>query len=413
MSCTDLIAYPAQWINRRVETVELLTYEETRRRVSVDYSLDAATQKALELADGVVVPITVLTKEPRRNFDLRDEGGRSVPVLGKSQNGELAHIALLSAALNALPDKPSVDGFEILAADLRRVVFGAPDEASDALSSLIGTAQAGDPIRRAVWEDETCHRLLTVLQDNYVLFAVVPPEGPNRRVLKYSYGDDFAKEMDKVQLRQRLRSAIHLDRAVRPDRQRFIVKTPGATRGASFHVEVAIPEELRITSAFLFDTETVEPASNIDTHVNRASLYASDGVRDGDAVDAYVEIAPERAGRTLQSAATSLAVAALLWLGVRSGLDARNPGAAVSLLLAGAAAFSGFTATQGAHRIVRDVFWRPRLWLALVSLSALVASATLAMEYPREHPVWIWRWAAIAASVAAARLVWSAIRAPS
>jgi hypothetical protein len=413
MACTSLIAYPDRWINRRVETVELLSYEETRRRVSVDYTLDEPAQTALELADGVVVPITVLTKEPRRNFDLRDEGGRSVPVLGKSQNGNLAHIALVNAALNALPQTPSQDAFEMLAADLRRIVLDTRDEAADTLAYLIGAAEADEPVRQAVWGDETCRRLLTTLSENYVLFAVLPPGGATRRVLKYGYGDDFSRQTEAMPLRDKLRPAELLYRVVSPERQRFVIRTPGANRGVSFHVEVAIPAELRVTAAFLYDLDTAEPVSGLDTNVNRASLYAPDGVHEGGAVDAYLEVAPERAGRTIQAAATSVVVAALLWLGVASGLDARNPGPAVALILAGAALFSGFTAAQGAHRIVRDVFWPPRLWLGLVSLCALAASATLAMEYPSQHPVSVWRWAGIACTVAAVRLCWSAIRAPA
>jgi hypothetical protein len=35
IACTRLIADPAAWINRRVETIELLSREETRRRVSI------------------------------------------------------------------------------------------------------------------------------------------------------------------------------------------------------------------------------------------------------------------------------------------------------------------------------------------------------------------------------------------
>lgn len=32
----------------------------------------------------------MLGKEPRRNFSLRDESGRAVPVLGRSMNGQIA-----------------------------------------------------------------------------------------------------------------------------------------------------------------------------------------------------------------------------------------------------------------------------------------------------------------------------------
>ena len=413
IACTDLIAYPSSWINRRVETIELLSHEETRRRVSVDYTLPADTQGALEIEDGVVVPLTVLTKEARRNFDLRDEGGRAVPVLGKHQNGTLAHVALMNAALNALPQPPSQDAFEILAADLRRVVFDPPAEAADALAYLVGGAEAGDPLRDAIIEDETCQLLLNALWRNYVLFAVLPPGGPARRVLKYGYGDDFAPVAEAQGWLGRFHPREIADRVFWPDRRRFVILTPGASWAVSFHVEIAVPEELRITSAFLYDFNTDVAASAVDENVNRASLYAREHVDAEDDVDAYIEVAPERSGKTFQAAATGVVVAALLWLGVESDLDAKNPGAAVSLLLAGAALFSGLTAVQGEHRIVKNVFSTSRFWLAVVTVSALTASATLAMEIPKEHPVAVWRWAAIACTIAAVRLAWSALRAPA
>jgi hypothetical protein len=410
MAATELIANPKSWINRRVETIELLSRDETRRRVSIDYTLSEDQQKALEITDGVAVPIAVLTKQPRRQFDLRDEGGRAVAVLGKSQNGELAHVAILNAALNALPDLPSNDAFELLVADLGRIVFSAADDAADALAYFIGAANSGDPLRQTIWADEICQTLLSTLWENYVLFAVLPPDGPNRRILKYAYGDD-APLTPEGGFRGRLRPSEFIWRLRRPDRERFLIFTPGASRAVSFHVEVAIPEELRIGTAFLYDFEEDDVASGVDEHVNRASLYAAETVDPGSDVNAYVEVAPERGGMTSQAAITSTVVAALLWLGVNSGLDAKNPGAAVSLLLAGAALFSGLTA-RGERLIVRMVFSAARFWLSIVTVSSLAASATLAMELPDAHPVAVWRGAAIACSVAAVRMAWSAIRAP-
>ena len=64
-ACAQLIAEPKSWINRRVETVEMLSQEETRRRVSVDFTLSAKQREALTTRHGVVVPISVLSKHPR------------------------------------------------------------------------------------------------------------------------------------------------------------------------------------------------------------------------------------------------------------------------------------------------------------------------------------------------------------
>ena len=412
IACTRLIAEPAAWINRRVETIELLSHEETRRRVSIDFSLSDQQLAELSIGEGIAVPISVLTKEARRNFDLRDESSRAVPVLGRQQNGDLAHIALMNGALNALPADVTPEVFELLAADLRQVVFAPPSAAADALGVFIGSAEAGDRWRAAIWEDETCRSLLTALWSNYALFAVLAPGGPNRRILKYSYGEEFNFGRHGEGIRDRVALRGLARRAWHPDRRRFIIECPGAWRATSFHVEIAVPEELRFDTAVLHDFVVDEQISDADRNVNRASLYASGEIDATGDVAAYVEVAPERTGRTFQAAVTSVIIATLLWLGVGSGLDITNPGPAVSILLAGAALFSGVAAVQG-HALVKKVFAGPRRWLLLATIAALAGSATLAMEIPDQHPVSLWRYAAIAATLAAARLAWSAVRAPA
>ena len=107
----------------------MLAHEETHRRVSIDFALSPDQYRALAIDDGVVVPISVLTKERRRNFSLRDEGAGAIAVLGKEQNGNLAHLALLSAAYDALAQEPSLEVLEMLSADLRQVVMLPSGEA--------------------------------------------------------------------------------------------------------------------------------------------------------------------------------------------------------------------------------------------------------------------------------------------
>jgi hypothetical protein len=65
-ACAPLLGDPRLWIRRRVETIDMLAHEETHRRVSVDFALSAEQFRSLEIDDGVVVPISVLTKERRR-----------------------------------------------------------------------------------------------------------------------------------------------------------------------------------------------------------------------------------------------------------------------------------------------------------------------------------------------------------
>lgn len=388
----------------------MLAHEETHRRVSIDFALSPDQYRALTIEDGVVVPISVLTKERRRNFSLRDEAGRAVPVLGKEQNGNLAHLALLSAAYDALPQEPSLEALEMLSADLRQVVMLPPEEALATLDYLARAAEAGDPWRAPIVDDPVCSSLLWTLSQNYVLFAVLPPNGATRRILKYSYSEDFTGSIKPATRRYRFQ--LWLRGVWLPDRRLFIIECPGAGRAASFHLEITTAEELRFAQAVLFSDDTEDTASSYDRNVNRASLYPEEPVGEF-GLDAFVEVAPERTGATSQAAATSFIVAALLWAGYLSDLDPSTPGPAVSLLVGGAALFSGVSATRGEHRLVKKVFFWARFWLTIVAIAGLVASATLALEIPDKHPTEVWKWAAIVCSVAAVQRFWAAVRSPA
>ena len=413
----ELIAHPKSWINRRVETVEMLSQEETRRRVSIDFTLSEEQRAALTTRHGVIVPISVLSKHPRRNFDLCDERGASLPVLGRNDNGNLALTALLSAALGVIDDTSPDDPLDTLAVDFRAIIFEQDDAALEALGSFVAAAQAPDAMRSAVWNDAACRSLLRTLASDYVLFAALPRDGPDRRVLKYSYGDELRLEPPWARQRDKYALDELRWRARKPGRTRFLIDCPGAWRALSFHMEIAIPEELRVAYAELGrvtaddgDAE-IEMLGPPDQLANRAALYAAEEIAPHEDVRAYVEVVSEREGGAARAALTAVAVAGLLWLGWLSRLDASQPGAAVSLLLAGGAVVSGFAAATGRHIIVNKILRGRRRTLTVVALCALAASATLAMELPSRSPLKVWLVAAIVCSIAALRLGWSAIRA--
>ena len=413
-ACADLVADPKRWINRRVETVEMLSQEETRRRVSVDFTLSPQQRTRLRTRHGLVVPISVLSKRPLRNFDLRDEQDAALPVLGRADNTDLALIALLRTALDAIADPPSDDLLQKLTAELRQIVTGEQDAAREALSAFVATAEGADPTRAAIWQDAACRSLLRTLASDYLLFAALAEGGADRRVLKYGYGEDFPLEPPGHD-RHAPGPRELLRRMRNPDRTWFVIDCPGAWRAHSFHMEIAIPEELRVAHAelgsFPPDGGDVVALGEDDENVSRVALYAAQEVQAHADVVAIVEIVAEREGGAARAALTAVVVAALLWLGWLSDLDTSQPGAAVSLLLAGGAVLSGFAASTGRHIIVDRILRSRRRMLRLVVVCALVASASLAMELPSRSPVEVWLVAAIICSAAAVRLGWSAIRA--
>jgi hypothetical protein len=413
---SSLIADPKAWINRRVETIELLSSEETRRRVSIDFTLsDARLQSLWVEGEGIVVPIALLTKERRRTFDLSDESGRAVPALGFQENGDLSMLALLGAASSALPAE--VDGEQLaeLVPDLREMVFDRPVSARDAYERLARRATSGT-WQEQVHADPAFRSLLDTLWGSYALFVVLPRGGPNRRILKLGYSEDVDLAPASSGWRTRLRTGglgAELGWRVRyPDRRDFLIRCPGAWCARSFHAEVVIPEELRFTDAVLQDFDQgCRDISENEQDVHRAALYAIDGVQPTQDVVAVVQIAPGPGGGTSQASVTSIVVALVLWLGVASGLDVESPDATVSIVLGGVALYAGVTAALGESRLVSVIFRTTRRWLSVVTLSALVGSASLALEVPSAHPVGIWSAAAVLCTIAAARLAWSSFRA--
>lgn len=415
-ACAALVADPKQWINRRVETVEMLTHEETRRRVSIDFTLSVEQQRRLTTRHGLTVPISVLGKRPLRNFDLRDEDVGARPILGRADNRELALIALMTAARKALADAPPDRRIEELTADLRQIVFEDEPLAVETLESFVEAAEAGDGVASAVWGDAACRTLLRTFATDYVLFVALPLNGPARRVVKFSYSDEFPLDPPRARRTQRWSRDELRWRLRNPDRTWFLIDCPEAWRAASFHMEIAIPEELRIARAELgsFAAGGGDGFADLgpaDHAVNRAALYAARSIEPHEDVRAYVEIVSEREGQATRAALTALAVSALLWLGYLSGLDARAPAAAVSLLLAGGAVVSGFAVVTSYHLIVDKILRSRRRALVLVAVCALAASASLAMEIPSSRPLGVWLAAAILCTLATLRLGWSAVRA--
>src|SRR4051794_6960584 len=66
-----LLTRQAGWRHRRVETITVLSHEQVRRSVSVDFTVPLEHRRQLQLADGqFVVPLAVLAKRELVHFDL-------------------------------------------------------------------------------------------------------------------------------------------------------------------------------------------------------------------------------------------------------------------------------------------------------------------------------------------------------
>ncbi|HEX5762901.1 MAG TPA: hypothetical protein VFY04_07255 [Solirubrobacterales bacterium] len=308
-----LLLAEKMWIHRRVETIDMLSTQFLRRSISVDFTVPEGLHDALQIGAGSqgFVPLATLAKRPLRNFDLRDESGTAVPVLGGDHNGPLAHGTLMTVARRALEplgiDEPSPD----LADDLRRVAMA---------------------------------------------------------------------DRDEVEL-----------------------EAPGASRGASYHAEIVVPEELRFEACYLFDKDSEEIYA-IDEEADRAALHAS-GMPLGARTALLFGLRAERAGFPAVACAVGWTTSLLLLGGVGFGdLDPERADSAVTVLLAASAVFAGVIARSDEHRMVQALLAGSRLLLVMTALSALFAAASLAYGVSAVFVDTVWWVASVASAVSAMML---------
>lgn len=408
-----LIANPEDWINRRVETVEMLSQEETRRRVSVDFTLPGDPDLLPSTPEGIAVPISVLAKQRRRNFSLRDESGNAVPVLGQFENSVMAHAAILGVALNLMDSDDAPDEvFESIAESLWGVVTSPSDIALEIAGAMLHDAEAKDSWLSKLFEDFAFRRLLALLVDGYVLFAVIPEGGPRRRILKFSYGQDFEFEPIKPSP-WRSRKGLR-ERWQAPDGHRFLIELEMSSWATSFHLEVAIPEELRAGVATLYSEEAPGiplPMGEPEVDVNRISLHVPTSPESLEIAGAFVELLPERSGQISQGLAVGAVVTAVLLAGSLIGTTEAASDAAVSILLVGAAIFSSVNAPFGKHFLVNRIFAGTRLVTLAVGVAAVAGALSLVLDMSPGVKNLVWFLAGLAALIATLRLALASIRA--
>ena len=358
------------WVHRRVETLDVISAEVVRRQVSVDFTLPGPLRTALSVGEGqCVVPLAVLGKQILRHFDLRDAAEEAVPVVARDHTGLLAGAALLAQAADAVPGlRPELAG-RLLA------VVQAPDAVTgrERLVALESGAR-DDPEVAALLAHEPTADLLADLAESYPLLAVLAETG-RRRVVKYRY-DSF------LSARPGWRVAGGIDPLV------IRLSVPSAARGARYHAEVVLPEELRSVRAALLDEEA-GVVYDADPAADRVALYAAAVPRDA-LPTVEVAIRPQRRGLPGAALGVACVVTAVLAAGVAAGeLRAAVAGPPITVLLAASALFAGAVVRAGEHRMVQELFAGPRRALVLTGLSAVTAAAALAFEF--EAAEWVWR----------------------
>lgn len=380
------------WVHRRVETVSVLSTQFLRRAVSVDFTIPEEFHDALRVgtAEQWFVPLATLAKRPLRNFDLRDEAGAAVPVLGRDHNGPLAYGLLLGVSRRALTASGMGGPSGGLVVDLERVATGDPEGAACAIASIVEAEQSGDGECRRVLQDDASEFLLADLSTNYVLVALCD-DLTRRRVMKFRYEEPLTVARRGVF--ERLGWSPLL----------VEIDAPGVSRAASYHAEVVIPEELRFEACFLFDKDAGAVYAE-DGEADQAALHAA-RVPLGTRTAILFGLRAERTSFPIVGSAIAWVTGALLLGGALVGdLASVQADSAIAVLLAASAVFAGVVARSGEHRVVQALFAGPRLLVVVSALSALVAAAALAYDVSSTALDIVWKLAAATSLIVALML---------
>ncbi|MBN9620893.1 MAG: hypothetical protein J0H43_14365 [Actinobacteria bacterium] len=254
LACGQLVAGQIltwrEHLHRKVEAIALLEGDRARRRISLDLTpLDIpwpprrtrtrvarrASRQDRYASGQIVTPLTFIAKGLMRSLDVTDGTGRSLPVLGRRDNGELATAALEAVVTAHTRHAPDLAQWRTL----HRIACGNPDEATPLAEALIADL-ALELLAANFVRDLTANFLLCVLLPRSV--------AGTRQVVKFSYHwEDVSAAELHADPRRLTRTSAGLGFGPFP----IQIALGSPTSAASYHLEVPVPDGLICTSLVL------------------------------------------------------------------------------------------------------------------------------------------------------------------
>jgi hypothetical protein len=237
--------------------------------------------------------------------------------------------------------------------------------------------------------------MAATLSRYFVLWAVVRGLD-RRRVFKFAYDEPFSQRPGLTPT--------------------YFYDAPGCTEAWSYHVEVAVPQELKARTTQLVDEVSGAVLATGARDSDRPALYYSaDPAHPPLSPQVVVGYGAER-GRFLAPAAIVASVIALLvalpWLFADLQALGRSAGPAIGLVLSTSAVFSALVLRTDEPALLRRLLVRYRLSLVATTLAALFAAAALGFQAANWVIDVTWGVAAVVSVLTAGILVVAVIRSP-
>lgn len=236
----DLFWDRERWVHRRVEQVAFLDTHVVRRRISIDLEIPVAGGEGSP-SGGKWLPLSVLRNwPPVLSFDLRDETGKTLPLVSKVSTNLLDEQILIGVAKQALGSVPSS-----LQKHLRSLVHGESTRAHDSLTAIRTSLKEWAEEHQEEVKIEELNRLVDlagVLTDRTLLWVKIAGAPGERRILKLAYDEPTRKRLSP--LRDFLTTIGFLSLAVD-------FEVPHIGDSGSYHLDVQAPEGLGVVAGDL------------------------------------------------------------------------------------------------------------------------------------------------------------------
>jgi hypothetical protein len=196
----------------------------------------------------------------------------------------------------------------------------------------------------------------------------------------------------------------------------YVYDAPGCTEAWSYHLEVAVPTDLKARTTRLWDAATRSVLVAGAGDADRPALYFSaDPAHLPARPQVVVDYGAERS-RFLAPAAIVASVICLLvglpWLFADLEALAGSAGPAIGLVLSTSAVFSALVLRTDEHPLLRRLLVHYRLCLVASTLAALFAAASLGFQAERWIIQATWAAASVVSILTAGILVIAAARSP-
>ena len=375
-----LLRQQGAWRHRRVETITVLTHEQVRRHVSIDFTVPVDQREGLRLsAEEFVVPLALLIKRPLVHFDLRNEEQHAISLLTADQHRTIARELLY----RQLDSDEAGEDVVLAAGELIEAVL--EDQAQD-LEGEIAALESAHGV-----ELPDFRATASVLSRYFILWAIVRGLD-RRRVFKFAFDEPVART-----------SFV------------YFIGARGCTEAESYHLEVAVPADLKARRTLLVDAATGRRLAAGGRNTDRPALYFRAEAPLPETPELVIDFAAER-WRFLAPAAFVASIIALLIAPpfLFSDLTALpdTAGAAVGLVLSASAVFSVLILRTDEHPLLRLMLVRGRALLAASTVAALFAAASIGFRTAEWVIEGTWALAALVSVLTAGILIVEAIRAP-